>query len=66
MTQEEIKTIQDELDKLFVALQKIDAPMTENNVVIMNACLGSVKFIFNLVKEAEEKGGSADGDADAK
>lgn len=66
MTPEEIKTIQDELDKLFVTLQKIDAPMTENNVVIMNACLGSVKFIFNLVKEAEEKGGSADGDADAK
>lgn len=66
MTPEEIKTIQDELDKLFVALQKIDAPMTENNVVIMNACLGSVKFIFNLVKEAEEKGGLADGNADAK
>lgn len=66
MTPEEIKTIQDELEKLFVTLQKLDAPMTENNVVIMNACLGSVKFIFNLVKEAEEKGGSADGDADAK
>lgn len=66
MTPEEIKTIQDELEKLFVTLQKLDAPMTENNVVIMNACLGSVKFIFNLVKEAEEKGGSADGNADAK
>ena len=66
MTPEEIKKIQDELSGIFSTIQKIDAPMTENNVVVMNACLGSVKYIYNLMEKAKEKGGSDNGDADAE
>lgn len=54
--------IKKELSSLFVTIQKIDAPMTENNVAVMNACLGSIKFLYNNVEE----GGSADGNADVE
>ena len=63
MTAKEVKTIQDELNSLFMTIQKIDAPMTENNVVVMNACLGSIKYVFNAVgklKEGDNENGNAD------
>lgn len=66
MTPEEIKKIQEELNGVFTTIQKIDAPMTENNVAVMNACLGSIKYIYNFIEEIKEKGGSGNGDADAE
>lgn len=65
MTTEEMKTAQEELNTLFVTLQRIEAPMTENNVAVMNACLGSVKFIFNMLEKAK-KGANENGNADAE
>ena len=66
MNVEEINTVREELEKLFITLQKIDAPMTEHNIAIMNACLGSVKFLFNIVANAKEKDGADDGDSNVK
>ena len=66
MTPEEVRRAQDELNSLFVTLQKIDAPMTENNIVVMNACLGSVKFLHNFIGETNKERGSDNGDADAE
>ena len=62
MTAEEIKSATDELTALFATIQKIEAPMTENNVVVMNACLGSIKFVHDLLA----KGGSDNGNIDAE
>lgn len=62
---EEIKKIQDELNSLFMTIQRIDAPMTENNVVVMNACLGSIKYVFNAVGKLKE-GGKENGNADTE
>lgn len=60
MKPEEIKAIKDELNAVFTTIQRIDAPMTENNVVIMNACLGSIKFMKNLIEKGETENGNAD------
>lgn len=60
MTTEEMKTAQEELSKLFATIQRLDAPMTENNVAVMHACLGSIKFVFELIAKGVEKIGNAD------
>ncbi len=65
MTPEEIKKIQEELNRLFATIQRIDAPMTENNVVVMNACLGSIKYVYNAVGKLKE-GGKENGNADTE
>lgn len=65
MKTEEMKTAQEELNTLFATLQRIEAPMTENNVAVMNACLGSVKFIFNMLEKAK-KGVTENGNIDAE
>lgn len=66
MTREDITKLQEELNSLFATMQKIDAPMTENNVAVMNACLGSVKFIYKALEEFKKEGGSDNGNVDAE
>lgn len=65
MTPEDIKTVQNELNTLFSTLQRIEAPMSENNVAVMNACLGSIKFVYNMIKNST-KGDAKNGNADAE
>ena len=63
MEPEKIKMLQDELDAVFTTLQKLDAPMTENNVAAMNLCFGSLKFIYKelgTVKEDAQDGTDAE------
>ena len=47
---------------VFAVIQRIDAPMKETNVAIMNSCLGSLKFMKNALYELlkEEDDGNAD------
>lgn len=66
METEEIVKLQEELNSLFATMQKIDAPMTENNVAVMNACLGSVKFIYKELEELKKERGSDNGNVDAE
>lgn len=61
MTQEDIIKVRDELKNLFATMQRIDAPMSENNVAVMNACLGSIKYLYNFMD-----GRAKDGNADAE
>lgn len=55
MNKTKIEELKREIASVFALLQKIDAPMTENNVVVMNACLGSLKYISNTLNEGEEE-----------
>lgn len=62
MNKELIQELKQEINAVFALMQDIDAPMKETNVVIMNKCLGSLKFIWNLLDEMlkEENDGNAD------
>ena len=64
MTTEKINEIQKEAEAMFRLMQQLQAPMTENNIAILNACLGSLKMIGRICeeakKEAEEDAGEAD------
>lgn len=58
MTNEKIVEIQNEAQAIFNLLQQLQAPMTENNVAVLNACLGSLKMIGRMLEEektAEEE-----------
>ena len=66
MKTEKINEIQNESRAIFELLQQLNAPMTENNIVILNACLGSLKLIGqiceeekNTVEEVKENAGEA-------
>lgn len=68
MTNEKIVEIQNEAQAIFTLLQQLQAPMTENNVAVLNACLGSLKMIGRMLEEektAEEENEDA-GDAEAE
>lgn len=65
MDNAKIEELKREITSMFALIQKLDAPMTENNVVIMNACLGSMRFLINSFDEAL-KGVDTNGDADAE
>lgn len=66
MTTEKIIDIQNEAQAIFKLLQQLQAPMTENNIAILNACLGSLKMIGQMMEE-EKKGAEEDaGEADAE
>ena len=62
MNKERIQELRQEINAVFALMQNIDAPMKETNVVIMNKCLGSLKFIGNSLDEIlkEEDDGNAD------
>lgn len=66
MSIEKINEIQNEAQAMFTLLQKLQAPMTESNIAILNACLGSLKMIGQTCEEAK-KGAEEDvGEADAE
>lgn len=56
MEREQIREIMNEADSMFAILQKLDVKPTESNLQILTACLGSLKFIYNTLKEAENAG----------
>ena len=62
---EKLMEVKNEAQAIFNLIQRIDAPMTENNVVVMNACLGSVKFVYNRIGVIL-KGSEVNGNADAE
>lgn len=63
MTNEKIAEIQNEAQGIFTMLQQLQAPMTENNVAVLNACLGSLKLIGRMLEE-EKKGAEEDAGED--
>ena len=63
MTNENIAEIQNEAQAIFTLLQQLQAPMTENNVAVLNACLGSLKLIGRMLEE-EKKGAEEDAGED--
>ena len=66
MNTEKINEIQNEAKAIFNLLQQLQAPMNENNIAILNACLSSLKLIGKICEE--EKRGTEDdaGEADAE
>lgn len=69
MTNEKIAEIQNEAQGIFALLQQLQAPMTENNVAVLNACLGSLKLIGRMLEEEKKaaEGENEDaGEADAE
>ncbi len=69
MTNEKIAEIQNEAQGIFTLLQQLQAPMTENNVAVLNACLGSLKLIGRMLEEEKKaaEGENEDaGEADAE
>lgn len=65
MTPEERNNILTELNAIRNALQLLNAPLTEDNVVIMNGCFNSIKYVYNLI-ENSTKGETENGNADAE
>ena len=63
MTNEKIVEIQNEAQAVFNLLQQLQAPMTENNIAVLNACLGSLKMIGRMLEE-EKKGAEEDAGED--
>ena len=68
MTNEKIVEIQNEAQAMFRLLQQLQAPMTENNVAVLNACLGSLKLIGRMLEEEKTAEGEDEdaGDAEAE
>ena len=69
MTNEKIAEVQNEAQAIFTLLQQLQAPMTENNVAVLNACLGSLKMIGKMLEEEKKaaEGENEDaGEADAE
>lgn len=61
---EKLMEAQKETQAIFNLIQRLDAPMTENNVCVMNGCLGSLRFIMNIFNEALKE--DHDGNAEAE
>ena len=57
---EKINQIQNECGEMFNLLQHLNAPMTENNIAVLNACLGSLKMIGQMCEEAKKEEVKAD------
>lgn len=62
MNKAKIEELKREVTAMFSLIQNIDAPMKETNIVIMNSCLGSLKFMSNALDELlkEEDDGNVD------
>lgn len=65
MDKKKIAELKHETEAMFSIIQRIDALMTENNVAIINACMGSMKFLINSFDEALKEV-DTDGNADAE
>lgn len=66
---EKLQEIQNEAGAIFDLMQQLNVPATENNIVILNACMASLKMIGQICGQIceTEKGAEADaGKADAE
>ena len=54
MSIDDINMVQSEAEGMFNLLQQLQAPMTENNIAILNGCLGSLKMIARTLEAAKE------------
>lgn len=63
MSIEKINEIQNEAQAMFKLLQQLQAPMTENNIAILNACMGSLKMIGQTLEEEKNTAEGEDEDA---
>lgn len=63
MSIDDINMIQNECHGMFNLLQQLQLPVTENNVAILNACLGSLKLIGKTLEESKKEA-EPDGEAD--
>lgn len=54
MSIDDIDMIQKECQGMFSLLQQLQAPMSENNIAILNGCLGSLKMIARTLEAAKE------------
>jgi hypothetical protein len=67
MTTEKITEIQKEAQAIFKLIQQLQAPMTENNIAVLNACLGSLKLIGRMLEEEKKAAeGENEDDGDVK
>ena len=66
MDVEKVITIQNEAQAMFRLLQQIQAPMNENNIAILNACLSSLKLITKICYEATKEETENAGEVDAE
>ena len=51
---------------MFRLLQQIQAPMNENNIAILNACLSSLKLVTQICEEATKEETEDAGESDAE
>ena len=56
MDNDKINELMKEADSMFAIIQKLEIRPTENNLQILSGCLGSLKFIYNTLKEARDNG----------
>lgn len=54
MSIEDITMIQNEAQGIFTLIQQLQLPATENNVAILNVCMGSLKLIGKTMEAAKE------------
>ena len=54
MDKGKIREMMTEADSMYTVLQRLDLKPTETNLQILTGCLGSLKFIYNTLKEASE------------
>lgn len=66
MNTEKINEIDNEARAIFMLLQQLQAPMNENNIVVMNKCLGSLKMIGNICEEIRKGENENAGETDAE
>lgn len=66
MDNEKLESVKKELVATFSLLQRLDAPFNENNVAIVNGCLGSLKYSVSVLDELlKMKGDDEHGDDNA-
>ena len=62
-----VNEIQSELNAMKSILPALDVQATENNIAIINALDGSIKFITNILEESKkDKGDTPDGNAETE
>ena len=60
MDGEKIREMMKEADSMFTVIQRLDIKPTEENLRILTGCLGSLRFIYDTLKEAAENERAAD------
>ena len=68
MNNEKVNEIKNEVIGTFNLLQRLEMPVNENNIAIMNSSLCSLKWIMNELEKLKEpqKGVAKNGNSDTK